>query len=278
MKPLSIIAIVLSTTALFIAIFFHPPSANQGNSHLRDALQNGRINVGVIAAPPISNYDPSNSIADGYSIDVVRAMASKAKLELTFTPVGWDTMTAALDTEKIDVVAGPTFLTEARARDYLFSDPLFAYAVVAVVLKGAPKPRELNDLKLPGLRIAVGRGGFDAEFVTRFMPQALPSVFPSNDATITGLEVVSKRADLALMDYQTAVKFVKEHPEAEIRFESNPISLQYAGYMFRKRDHQLRDFWNVAMRNLDLDGELRALDDRYATQRSWYARLANRPR
>lgn len=278
MKPFwTKIAIALSVTAMLIALLFRPTTTVRENTPGYDALKTGKINVGVIDTPPSSNYDPNTSMADGYMIDVVRALARKGALEVNFVPVDWAKMTASLDTEKIDVVAGPIFLSEARAREYLFSDPLFAFAIVAVVPKKAASPRALSDLKLPGLRVAVGRGGFDAEFVTRFMPQARPSVFPPGDATIPGLEVLANRADLALMDYQTAVRFVGEHPELEIRFESNPVTMQYAGYMFRKRDQHLRDFWNIAVRNLDLDGELRTLDEMYATKKAWSVRVSTRP-
>ncbi len=272
------IAIGLSVFAILWASLFRPATVKKEIVMFdRQTLTGNKLSIGVVTAPPISSYDPNTSTADGYAIDVVRALARKGGLEVSFVPVSWETMTTELDTEKIDVVAGPIFLTETRARESLFSDPLFAFGIVAVVLKNAAIPRELKDLKTPGLRVAVGRGGFDADFVTRFMPEARQSVFPPGDATIPGLEVLAKRTDLALMDYQTATQFVTAHPEVEMRFESNPVSMQYAGYMFRKRDQHLRDFWNIALRNLDLDGELRGLDEKYATKKAWYARVSNRP-
>jgi ABC-type amino acid transport substrate-binding protein len=91
------------------------------------------------------------------------------------------------------------------------------------------------------------------------------------------LEILAGRADIALADYATATKFVAEHPEVDIAFNGEPVSLQYAAFMLRRNDYLLREYINIALRNLDLSGALSAIDRKYSESRTWYGRVAHRP-
>ncbi len=245
----------------------------QQSSFSKDSL----LKVAIVPAPPITAIDPSSKKPVGYAVDVIDAIGRNAKLKIEYLPSDWATMGAALSSGKADVVIGPIFVTEGRAREAAFTDSLFAYAVVAVVPKGSNKVHKLDDLKTAGLRIAVGRGGFDSEFVSRNMPEAKVSVFPPDDPNLSMLEVIAGRADIALADYATAKRFVAEHPEVELRFEDTPVSVQYAAFMLRQGDTVLRDLLNIALRNLDLSGELSTIDSKYANQKSWYGRVSYHP-
>jgi ABC-type amino acid transport substrate-binding protein len=236
-------------------------------------LREGKIKVGVVSAPPITGIDPNSRQPHGYAVDIIRELAQRAKIDLEFTPTNWNIMGAALSSSKADLIIGPIYMTEGRAREFAFTDPLFAYSIVAIVPKNSQKVSTLEQLQTPGLRIAVGRGGFDAEFVRSLMPQAQKTEFPSDDPTLSALEVVAGRTDVALMDLATAKWFVAGHPEVDIRFEDTPVSLQYAAFMLRREDTALRDFLNLALRNLELSGGMSAIDATYAAEKTWYGRV-----
>jgi hypothetical protein len=85
-------------------------------------------------------------------------------------------------------------MSEGRAREFSFTDPLFAYAIVPAVPKGTTKVRKLEDLRIPGLRAAVGTGGFDTEFISKNIPEANVSAFPPDDPNLSMLEVKARRA------------------------------------------------------------------------------------
>lgn len=267
----------IGALALAACLFVGSGSAPGSEARRNQLLGDGNLKVAVVSAPPISAIDPATKRAIGYAVDVVDAIAHRAKLKVEYVPADWGTMGAALASGRADLVIGPIFMTEGRARDFIFTDPLFSYAIVPVVARGSTRIKVPEDMKTPGLRIAVGRGGFDAEFVDRNLPQAKQSVFPPDDPTLPMLEIIAGRADLALVDFGTARKFVAEHAQVEIRFEDQPASIQYAGFMLRRDDLWLRDFVNLALRNLDLAGELATIDARYADQKSWYGRVSTKP-
>jgi ABC-type amino acid transport substrate-binding protein len=254
-----------------------PGAEQQTGSTMARVNKDGVIRVAVVPAPPITAIDPSTKAPNGYAIDVIEALARNSQLKVEYVPSDWATVAATLSSGKADVAIGPIFMTEGRARDFAFSDSLFAYAVVAVTPRNNPKVRTRDDLKAAGLRIAVGRGGFDSEFVRRQMPQASVSVFPPDDPNLPMLEILSGRADVALADFATAQKFIAEHPDLEMKFADDPVSLQYAAFMIRNDDWAWKDFLNVALRNLDLSGEMSAIDGKYAGQKTWYGRVSGRP-
>jgi len=272
-------ALLLAAAALLLNFVpREPASTSPLNAPAHSTFpQTGRLKVAVVPAPPITAFDPISKAANGYAIDVMNAVARNAKIELEYLPGDWATMGAALASGKADIVVGPIFMTEGRAREFSFTAPLFAYAIVPVVEKKTQILEQLADLKKPGLRVAVGRGGFDSEFVSRNMPEAKVSVFPPDDPNLSMLEVLAGRADVALVDFATAQKFVAEHQEVEIRLEGTPAAMQYAGFMLRQQDVVLRDFLNIALRNLDLSGELSTIDATYAEEKAWYGRVSLKP-
>jgi ABC-type amino acid transport substrate-binding protein len=281
-RGVSLIALFLSiATAIFVIgrDNFSGKTASQERNGINVShfAKDGVLKVAVVPAPPITEIEPASKRPQGYAVDVINAIAQKGKLQVNYLPTDWATMGAALSSGKADLAIGPIFVTEGRAKEYAFTDSLFAYAIVAVVPTQNSRINKISDLQKPGLRIAVGRGGFDSEFVGNTMPQAAIDVFPPDDPNLPMLEVVAGRADLALADFATATRFVSEHPEITIGLGQEPISLQYAAFMLRHEDMFLRDFINIALRNLDLSGALSVIDKKYANRRTWYARVTARP-
>jgi ABC-type amino acid transport substrate-binding protein len=269
------IAIVVALVAMITEIYSHVFSSHESSvsttagSTLERVRSSGTFAAAVVSAPPVSSINPTTGEAQGYAVDVIKRVAERANLKVKFIPADWATMNAALITQQVDVIVGPVFLAEGRAKEFLFTDPLLAYAIVAVV-KAETTNFDRSSLQRPGIRIAVGRGGFDQEFVTKFMPSAETKVFPPDDANLPLLEVVSGRADVALADFATASRFVRENPSVKMVFSDEPLSLQFAGYMVRSADSSWAQLLNVALRNMTLSGELDNIDNQYKATRTWY--------
>jgi ABC-type amino acid transport substrate-binding protein len=271
-----IASLALALALLALAIQLWPVeilgrSAKQDFASTLDRVKtSGKFTVAVVPAPPISSINPQTGEPEGFAIDVIRQVAERAQLKIEFLPSDWATMSAALNSNKADVVVGPVFFSEGRAKDFIFTDPLLAFAIVAVVPAAQAANFQRSDLFKPGLRIAVGKGGFDAEFVNKFMPKAELKAFPPDDATLPLLEVASGRADVAIADFATADKFAKEHPTIRILFADQPLSLQFAGFMVRGGDEAWVRFLNVALRNMALSGDLKQIEEKYQSHRIWY--------
>ena len=84
------------------------------------------------------------------------------------------------------------------------------------------------------------------------------------------LEVRAGRADVAIVDFSTAMRFAREHPSVRV-LEDMPVSQQYAGFMYEYGDDHIREFFNVALRNLHISGDLDIIEHEYASDRIWHS-------
>ncbi|MCK6603101.1 MAG: ABC transporter substrate-binding protein [Bacteroidetes bacterium] len=227
------------------------------------------LKVGVLSVPPVSLYDAGTKTATGHSVDIIAAIGKRTNLRIEFISSSWETFGSALISNQVDVVIGPIFMTEGRAFEYLFSKPIYDFAVVPVISNENNSINAISDLQKSGLRVAVGRGGFDADFVSKFMKGAIISEFPPNDPNLGMLEVAAGRADVAIVDYGTAVRFAENNSNVRV-LEKMVLSRQNAGFLVRSEDYFLKEFLDVAIRNLKISGELDSINLKYSKSKIWY--------
>ena len=92
-----------------------------------DALSTGTLRVGTEGTyAPFSFHDPGTGQLEGYDIDVARAVGEKLGVKVEFVETPWDSIFAALEAGRFDVVANQVTITPERQAKYDMSDP---YAV-----------------------------------------------------------------------------------------------------------------------------------------------------
>jgi polar amino acid transport system substrate-binding protein len=264
-----VIAVLFSMLALGLSIFASNKGATLPNTEVTSSIPR-QITVAVVPAPPISLFDAGSGLASGHAIELIQAVSVRAGLSIRFVSGNWATMGAALSSGQADMIVGPVFMSEGRAREFIFSRPLYDFSIVPVVRRGQPSVAQIADLERAGLRVAVGRGGYDSEFVRRNMPQAIVSEFPPDDPNLSMLEVLAGRADVAIVDLITAKRFGAFNPQALV-LEDIVASRQFAGFMFRSSSSRFRDFIDLSLRNLEISGEKERIDRRFMEQRIWSA-------
>ena len=246
-------------------------SACDGSSPNRSsAAVPGTLLIGVVPAPPISQIDASSLEPRGLAIELMERIAERSQIEVEFIATDWGNMAAALSSERVDVIIGPIFLTEARAREFLFTDPIWSYGIVAVAMQDNSSIETRDDLISGELSIAVGRGGFDAEFATRIMTNADIRMLPPENPDGAMLEVLAGRSDVALVDLATATRFIAAHEELTIVAGGEPVSLQHAGFMVARNSLQIREFLNIALRNLAISGEMQSIAEPYQQENAFF--------
>lgn len=222
------------------------------------------IVAAVVPAPPVSQYDAATLEPKGMAIDILNRIAEISKMEIEYVAADWGTMSAVLNSNRANVVAGPIFQTPARAKEFSFTEPVWSYAIVAIRHRTNDVIQTRKDVLTKELIVAVGRGGFDAEFAERVLTNARVRAIPPDNPDGSMLEVLARRADVALVDEATARRFVKSNPQLAIVGDGAPISLQLAGFMLKAKDERFRQFLNVVLNNLAVNGELEAISKRYS--------------
>ena len=178
-------------------------------------------------------------------------------------------MAAAIQSGRADVVIGPIFRTEARAKEFIFTAPIWSYAIVGVKKQENQLVSSFEDLVQKPIKIAVGRGGFDDEFASRVMRNADIRVLPPENPDASMFEVLAGRTDVALVDRATAKRFIAGHADLTFVADGRPVSLQLASFMLAATNVRLREFLNVALENLAVSGEMSALASPYEKADPW---------
>jgi ABC-type amino acid transport substrate-binding protein len=83
----------------------------------------------------------------GYDVDVARAVADKLGVKVEFVETPWDSMFAALEANRFDVVANEVTITPERQAKYDLSEPYSVGEGVIVTRASDNSIKSLADLK-----------------------------------------------------------------------------------------------------------------------------------
>lgn len=254
-------AFLLATLAT--ALLAGGPAAAQ--SSLDVMLKNRKLNVCWINYPPGGYRDAASGKFQGYYFEIINDILGQIKVEPNFVESEWATFVAALQARQCDISIGGTLMTVSRASVVGFSRPIFYLSSHLVVGKDNTTIKSLDDVKkTKGVRVVAVQGTSAHNFATRQFPDAQIVALASRDPTAPMLELASGRADASVSDAWLAEKFAREHPNTvKILTMGNTFNAEGVGWVFRKEDHELRNFFDVALEKLRLTGAIDAYVTKY---------------
>jgi polar amino acid transport system substrate-binding protein len=94
----------------------------------------GKVTVATDATwPPFELVDETSKEIIGFDVDLMKAIAEKAGLEVEFVNVGWDSLLSGMATCQYDTAISAMTITEERKKEFLFSNPYFAAGQIVTV-------------------------------------------------------------------------------------------------------------------------------------------------
>lgn len=137
------ILIVIATG--FLAIVMLASCGGDDDATVFDrAEKSGVLRVGTEGTyPPFSYHDSSSGELVGYDVDVAREVADKLDLDIQFIETPWDSIFAALEAGRFDLVANQVSITDERQAKYDLSDP---YAISEGVIVTRADDNSINSL------------------------------------------------------------------------------------------------------------------------------------
>jgi polar amino acid transport system substrate-binding protein len=109
------------------------------------------------AGQPMSGINPQTKEFEGVAVELLRAVAKDAGLEVQFVPMNFAELQPALDDKKIDVIAASYGVTPARLKLVDFTEAYGSYRDVLIVRADDQKTyRSTADFK--GMAIAIPKG------------------------------------------------------------------------------------------------------------------------
>lgn len=205
---------------------------------------------------PFSFRDENDKLT-GYDVDVAKAIAKKIDYKVKFVEAPWDSMLAAFDAKKTDVVFNQVAITPERKEKYLFSTPYSVSHPALIVNKDNDSIKDFSDLK--GKTAAQSLTSNYAE-----MAEGLGAEISSVDGFSKAVELVSdKRADATLNDDVTFYDYLNQKPDAPIKIVKTSDEATEVAAMFHKDDEKLAKKVDKAIKDLEADGTLTKLSEKY---------------
>lgn len=227
------------------------------------AASTGTLIVGFDAGYPPYGYVGDDGSYTGFDLDLAQAVCDKNGWEVQLEPIDWDAKDALLGSGQINCIWNG-FTMEGREDDYTFSEPYMLNEQV-VVVKADSDIKSMEDLAGKTVLTQVDSAALDvlqgdqADLAGTF--KELQTIGDYNNAFMqleSGM-VDAVACDLSIADYQMAAK-----PD-EFR-TLGALSSEHYAVGFAKGDTATADAVNAALKELDRDGTVKELCEKYADQ------------
>jgi cystine transport system permease protein len=230
-----------------------------GDNKSTDPIKSaGVLRVGTEGVyAPYSFHDPSQGgQLAGYDVDVAKAVADKLGVRVEFVETSWDSIFAALEADRFDIVANEVTISDERKAKYDLSTPYSIAQGVIVTRSDDNSIHALADLK--GKRAAESPTSNWAQTAREAGAQ-----IESVDGFTQAISVLNDgRVDVVINDSITVLAYQAQHPEAKIKVAATIDEHPEQAFAARK-DSGLLPELNKALDELRADGTLTKISDKY---------------
>lgn len=205
---------------------------------------------------PFSYHDPATGQLAGYDIDVARAVGEKLGVPVEFVETPWDSIFAALEANRFDVVANQVTITPERQAKYDLSQPYSVGEGVIVTRADNDSIKSLADLK----------GKTTAQSITSNWAQ----VARDAGATVQSVEGFAQaitllnqgRIDATVNDSIAVYAYLAETGDTSVKIAAQTGEKSDQGFAARKNSGLLPEL-NGALQDLRGNGTLAKISQKY---------------
>ncbi|MFB2704535.1 transporter substrate-binding domain-containing protein [Marinobacter shengliensis] len=205
-------------------------------------------------------YRDENGELTGFEVELATAMCEELNANCEFVIQAWDGMIPGLLARKFDLIMSSMSITPERAERVLFSEPYY------ITPGGWFGPESFNtdvtDMDaMKGKNIGVQRGTTMDTYVTENMGGVV-SIKRYTTAEDMVLDLEGQRLDAVFVDYPVGEQTILNREGYKEVGESVKLG-DGVGVAMRKRDTQLAEDINAALKKLKEDGTYDAIMEKY---------------
>jgi polar amino acid transport system substrate-binding protein len=212
--------------------------------------QNKELVVGSSATyRPFAYESPTKEIV-GYDVDIIRAVAQKAGLQIKIVNTPWTGIFAALNNGDVDLVISGVTINEKRKQSYDFTTPYFE-ARQLIAVNQASTAKGLKDLA--GKKIGVVTGSTADDTVSREFGKTNPDIRRFESTPVVIAELANGGLDAAIGDNGVIAFRVQEHKQ--LKTVNDPsFPKEFFGIVVKQGNKALLDKLNVGLAAVKADG------------------------
>lgn len=181
----------------------------------------------------------------GYSIDLIKALAADADLQVNFEKTQTDEILAGVATQSYDAAIGCIFVSEERQQLVNFSDSYLTTGFVLVVRESSTITTPAN--LMADMNVGITQDGSDDAQLRQIIPSKyIPAITVTDilDQTAAGV------LDAAVVDEFNARNYIKDHPDAQLRVLPETLTTEHCAIAVNKQETWLLSKINQSLANL----------------------------
>ena len=208
--------------------------------------------VGTDAA--YAPFESQNEKAEivGFDIDVVKAIAAKAGIEVKFVNTPWEGIFNALNQGDRDLLVSAVTITDERKQTMDFSAPYFdAQQLIAV--KGTSKVAKFDDLKK--LKVGVQTGTTGDEAVSKLQGKTSANIKRFESTPLALKELEAGGVDAVVADNGVVIHYVNNNAGSKFKTVADTsFTPEQYGLPVKKGNTELLEKLNKGLSGIKADG------------------------
>lgn len=208
--------------------------------------------VGTDAAyAPFESQNEKGEIV-GFDIDVVKAVAQKAGMEVKFVNTPWEGIFNTLAQGDRDFLVSAITITDERKQTMDFSSPYFDAQQLMAVKKDS-KIAKFDDLKK--LKVGVQNGTTGDEVVTKLQGKDSTNIKRFESTPLALKELEAGGVDAVVADNGVVVHYVANNPTSNFKtLADSSFAAEQYGLAVKKGNTELLDKLNKGLADIKSDG------------------------
>lgn len=231
-------------------------SSDAQDSTTSTSADGGTLRMGTNATFPPYEFVGDDGNVQGIDADIAAAVADKLGMKLEITDMEFDSLIPALQSDTIDMALAGMTVTPERQESVDFSDS-YAKGVQVIIVKDGSDIASPDDLEGKSIGVQTGTTGdiyctddYGQEHVKQF-----------NNGPLAVAALVNGQVDCVVIDQEPAKNYVAANSGLKI-LDTAYADEDYA-IAIKKGNTELLDKVNGALKELEGDGTLQSIVDKY---------------
>lgn len=241
------------------------------------AAQAEKLRLGMTPEPymPFTQVNAAGEW-EGLEADLSRALCDKLADNCEFKSMAWDGLIPSLTENKVDFIIGAFSVTDERRKVVDFSTPYYTEGTVVVGAKSDTDKvgtiaandgsgQVVDQAALSGKIVGVQASSVQSAYMTKYLPDVSLKSYDTADNSVADL--VAGRVDYVLAPDLFVQNFLKTPQGADYEIKLvTPKSVvlgEGVAYAVRKGDTAMLEKVDAALTELDKDGTLKGLVDKW---------------
>lgn len=207
--------------------------------------------------PPFDVLNVKTGQPEGYSVDLMNAVAAKAGLQIEWVNVGFQKLLDGVASCQYDMACSSISITEQRKKVMLFSDPIISSGQVVVVRADNNDIRSKDDLK--GKVVGVQAASSSVAEAQKLSPAELKSY---NEISIVFLNLMDGKCDAVVSDEAVSRYYVNQS-QGKMKMVGSVFTDEHDGIAICMKNEALLPRINAALKALKEDGTVEKIKTKW---------------